>query len=236
MPASRRPNTISVFHRSACATALVTLMSVAGCSEGAGGLTEVTAALGLANAPVVISQVYGGGGNSSAPFRNDFMELFNRSAGVVSLAGWSVQYASATGTGNFASNPVTPLSGSLAPGQYFLVQQSSGGAAGVLLPAPDATGTVNMSATGGKVALVNVATGLACNGGSAPCNASQLASIIDLVGYDGANFFEGTGAAPTASNTTAVFRKNGGCADSNDNVADFVLGAPQPRNTASPTA
>lgn len=73
---------------------------------------------------IVISQVYGGGGNTSAPWRNDFIELFNRGTTTVSLAGMSVQYASATGTGNFGANPVTVLSGSLAPGQYYLVQQA----------------------------------------------------------------------------------------------------------------
>src|SRR5689334_8515203 len=75
---------------------------------------------------MVISQVYGGGGNAGAPYVNDFVELFNRGTTTVSLAGWSVQYASATGTGNFASNPITSLTGSLAPGQYMLVKQSGG--------------------------------------------------------------------------------------------------------------
>ena len=51
---------------------------------------------------VVISQVYGGGGNSGAPYTNDFIELFNRGTSTVSLAGWSIQYTSATGTGNLA--------------------------------------------------------------------------------------------------------------------------------------
>jgi predicted extracellular nuclease len=50
------------------------------------------------NAQIVISQVYGGGGNSGATYKNDFIELFNPSTSTVSLAGWSVQYASATGT------------------------------------------------------------------------------------------------------------------------------------------
>ena len=152
----------------------------------------------LAASPnIVISQVYGGGGNSGAPLRNDFVELFNRGPVSVSLAGWSIQYACATGTGNFGSNPVTPLSGTLAPGQHYLIQLASGGANGALLPAADATGTVNMSATGGKVALINVATGLACNGGSTPCSPAQLAQIVDLVGWGTANFFEGSPAAAT---------------------------------------
>src|SRR5512135_1549848 len=118
---------------------------------------------------VVISQVYGGGGNTGAPYKNDFVELFNRGATAVSVSGWSVQYASATGTGNFGSNPIALLSGTLQPGQYYLVQLA-GGSNGVPLPAPDATGTVNMSATGGKVVLVMSTTGLACNGSSTQCS------------------------------------------------------------------
>ena len=183
-------------------------------------------------AQVVISQVYGGGGNSGAPYKNDFIELFNRSGSTVSLNGWSVQYSSATGTGNFSSNPIALLSGTLAPGQYYLVQQA-GGTNGAPLPTPDASSTVNMSATGGKVILANTTAGIACNGGSTPCSPAQLAQIVDLVGYDGANFFEGTGAAPGLSNTTAGVRKDSGCEDSDDNAADFTAAAPGPRTRAS---
>src|SRR5262249_40647943 len=76
------------------------------------------AAAGAANAAgnVVISQVYGSGGNAGAPLNADYVELFNRSAAPVSLAGWSVQYASATGTGNFSANNVAQLTGSIQPG------------------------------------------------------------------------------------------------------------------------
>ncbi|MFL5800804.1 MAG: Ig-like domain-containing protein, partial [Roseiflexaceae bacterium] len=185
---------------------------------------------------VVISQIYGGGGNTSAPYTNDFIELFNRGTTTISLAGWSVQYASATGTGNFgsAANLITPLSGSLAPGQYLLVQEA-GGATGVALPTPDVTDAtpINMSATGGKVALVNTTTPLGCNGGSTPCPPAALATIVDLIGYDGANFFEGT-PAPTLSNTTAALRASNGCVDTDNNGVDFSAPAPNPRNTVSP--
>ena len=78
---------------------------------------------------IVISQVYGGGGNSGATYTHDFIELFNRGNSSVNLSGWSVQYASATGTGNFGANSgqlteLPPVI--LAPGQYFLVQESGG--------------------------------------------------------------------------------------------------------------
>jgi predicted extracellular nuclease len=191
------------------------------------------ASAALALSPdVVISQVYGGGGNAGAPLKNDFVELFNRGATSVSLSGWSIQYASATGTGNFGSNPIALLSGTLQPGQYYLVQLA-GGTNGVALPTPDATGTVNMSGTGGKVALVTSTSGLACNGGSTACTPAQLALIKDLVGWDGANFFETT-AAPATTNTTSIFRAGSGCTETDNNGADFTAAAPAPRNTASP--
>jgi predicted extracellular nuclease len=189
----------------------------------------------------VISQIYGGGGNSGAPYQNDYVELFNKSTSLVDLSGWSIQYTSATGTGNFgsATNLITPLRPGLmlSPGQYVLVQEASGGANGSPLPGPFETDTtpINMSATGGKVALVNNSTPLGCNGGSTPCSPAALASIVDLIGYDGANFFEGASAAPTISNTTADFRKSGGCQDTDNNGADFVAGAPAPRTTLTPT-
>ncbi len=186
---------------------------------------------------VVISQVYGGGGNSGAPYTNDFVEIFNRGLTLVDLTGMSIQYTSATGTGNFgsATNLITPLSGFLAPGQYVLVQEASNAAVGVPLPAPfitDAT-PINMSATGGKVALVSSTTPLGCNGGSTPCSPAALAMIVDLIGWDGANFFEGA-AAPATSNTTADLRNESGCVDTDNNSADFTAAIPAPRNTLSP--
>jgi len=183
-------------------------------------------------APITISQVYGGGGNSGAPLTHDFIELFNRSDVAQSLAGMSVQYASATGTGNLGANSgqLTELPDvTLEPGEYFLIQEA-GGTTGVPLPQPDLVdGTpINMAAGSGKVALVTGLTTLGCNGGSAPCSDAQLARIIDLVGYGTANFFEGSAAAPTLSNSTAAFRDDAGATDTNENAVDFTAAAPSP--------
>ncbi|TDK24331.1 nuclease [Luteimonas aestuarii] len=185
-----------------------------------------------ASAQVVISQVYGGGGNSGAPYTNDYVELFNSGSTPASLSGLSVQYTSATGTGNFGANTgliVVLPAATLDPGAYFLVGLA-GGTNGVALPTPDATGTINMAGAAGKVALVNSTVSLGCNGSSTPCDASQQALIVDLVGFGNANFFEGAGAAPTLSNTLAAFRDADGCTDTNDNAADFAALAPAPRN------
>lgn len=174
---------------------------------------------------VVISQIYGGGGNSGAPFRNDFVELFNRSTTAVPLAGYSVQYISATGSSSWSKFDLT---GSVAPGQYYLIQLASGGSNGVLLTAPDAAGTLALAATAGKVALVNATTALT---GACPTGAS----IVDLVGYGtNASCFEGAAPAPAPSATRAVVRAGDGCTDSDDNQADFTAAPPAPRNTASP--
>ena len=173
---------------------------------------------------VVISQVYGGGGNSGATFTHDFIELFNRGANSISLAGWSVQYASASGI----SWQVTPLSGTLAPGQYYLVQQASGGGGTTPLPTPDAAGSVAMAAGSGKIALVSSTTALSGSG------CPFAASVVDFAGYGSANCSESSSPAPELGNTTAAPRARKGCRDTNNNGNDFSESAPNPRNSASP--
>lgn len=195
---------------------------------------------GAVSPNLVISQVYGGGGNAGAPFTHDYIEIFNRGSSPASTDGWSLQYASATGTGNFGANSTQitelPTIG-VAPGQYVLVQEASQAAVGAPLPMPDVVDAtpIAMAAGSGKVALVNEAAGLPCNGGSTPCSPADLAKIVDLVGYGTANFFEGAGAAPTLTNTTAAFRAGAGCVDTDNNASDFAAAAPSPRNTASAT-
>jgi len=102
--------------------------------------------LQAASPNIVISQVYGGGGNSGATLRNDFIELFNRGTTTINVTGWTVQYASASGTSWVSMQ----LSGSIAPGHYYLVQEQQGSGGTQSLPTPDAIGSINMSATGGR--------------------------------------------------------------------------------------
>ncbi|MBX9639865.1 MAG: lamin tail domain-containing protein, partial [Mycobacteriaceae bacterium] len=177
-----------------------------------------------ASPDVVISQVYGGGGNTGATYKNDFIELYNRGTLAVSLSGWSVQYASAGGT----TWAATPLTGSIQPGQYYLIQQAIGAGGTTNLPTPDATGTIAMSGTAGKVALVTSTTALSCGGACA-----GTTSVRDFVGFGAtANNFEGSGPTPAPSNTTAVLRAGAGAIDTDNNAADFAAGAPNPRNSA----
>jgi uncharacterized protein len=189
-----------------------------------GAAVAVPRLAGATSPDIVLSQVYGGGGNTGAQYASDFIELYNRGSGSVSLSGWSVQYASAAGT----TWLVTALSGSLSPGTHYLIGEASGSSGGAALPTPDATGTTNMSASSGKVALVTSTTALTCG---SVCHAGT--GVRDFVGYGSANDFEGTAAAPTLSNTTADLRAAAGATDTDNNAADFATGAPNPRNRAS---
>ena len=185
------------------------------------------AILGLAAAPtnaaVVISQVYGGGGNSGATLKHDFIEIFNAGNSTESIGGWSVQYASASGsTWQFTA---IPAGTTLAAGRYYLIRQAagSGGTVDVL---GDLIGTLAMSGTSGKVALAASQSALA---GSAPTG------VLDIVSYGAANATE-RNATPALTNTTAALRNGGGCTDSNNNSADFSLSAPAPRSSVTPAA
>jgi Lamin Tail Domain len=186
----------------------------------------VPAAGGSGTSGVVISQIFGGGGNAGAPFTNDYVEVFNRGTSPVSLSGWSVQYATAAGT----SWQATPLTGTIQPGAHQLVQLA-GGADGAALPAPDATGTTNLSSTSGKVALVRDTAALTCGAAVGSCSAVTL--VEDLVGYGTAGDYEGSAAAPGLSSTTAAVRAGDGCTDTDVNSADFAAGAPAPRNSST---
>jgi Lamin Tail Domain/Secretion system C-terminal sorting domain len=107
---------------------------------------------------VLLSEVYGGGGNAGAAFTRDFIEITNYGSSSVDISGWSVQYASATSTTAAWSVTAIPPSTILAPGATFLVCEASGGAVGATISTCGITGTINMSATAGKVILANNTT------------------------------------------------------------------------------
>jgi uncharacterized protein len=176
------------------------------------GAMLVAAPAQALSANVVISEVYGGGGNSGAIWTNDFVELYNRSDAVVDVNGWLVQYYSAAGT---APAPGTAtLRGSVAPHHTYLVQMAAG--ANLLatpLPTPDAIGTAGMSGTSGRIDL----------------RLADTTTVVDRVGYGTATTAEGS-PAPGLSNTTSATR-SGPCIDTDDNSWDFVATEPTPENS-----
>lgn len=170
---------------------------------------------------LVISQVYGGGGNSGAVLKYDYIELFNRGAGPATLNGHSVQYA-ATGSSTWAAVALPNVS--IPAGGHYLVQLAAGTSmTSVDLPVTaDFVVTMpNMSGSNGKVALVSSITPLTC--GTMPGSCAAAGGVVDMVGYGTASDFEGSAAAPGLATNTVDVRAAAGCQDTNQNGADFAI-------------
>lgn len=203
-------------------------------------IVAALAALALAFAPgahvaqasasgIVISALNGGGGNLGADFTHDYIELFNAGSTSVDISNWSVQYASSGG--DTWQMSVIPASTTLQAGQYYLIQEAAGSGNGVALPTPDLTASpvIFMGSTNGKAALFN--TNVLFDGSDDPTTSPNY---VDFVGYGSASRYEGTGAAPTLSNSNDGVRASSGCQDTDDNSADFAaVSVFTPRNTAS---
>ena len=178
---------------------------------------------------LVISQVYGAGGNGGSTIKQDFVELFNPTNAPISTAGMTLQYTSASGTfSGSGANVFYALPTKTIPAySYFLVQMAQGTGGTVDLSSPDATGAIALAGSAGKIALASNSTAVA---------SPTAANVIDLVGYGttGTGNFEGSGGTPALTPTTSAFRKNGGCTDTNSNANDFTTGTAAPRNSASP--
>jgi hypothetical protein len=202
------------------------------------GATEVTRELnGTATAAattgeVIITEVYGGGGNQFASFKNDFIELYNTTDNPVNISGWSVQYYAATGTGT-TTNRIDITTGTIPAKGYFLVQASSGGSTSLDLPTSDVSGTISLSSTSGKVILYNTTE-------PQTIDASSLASItgnpnyVDYVPYGKSAIpIYGSAMSVDTSNPFSAQRKSsaGVYAYSGDIGNDFEVAYPTPQNT-----
>ncbi|WP_116246051.1 endonuclease/exonuclease/phosphatase family protein [Nocardiopsis sp. FIRDI 009] len=177
----------------------------------------------------VISEVYGGGGNSGAELRHDFVELGNPTDAAVTLDGWSVQYLPATPSSGTRVQ-VTDLGGAVGAGEHYLVRLGQGAGGSVDLPTPDAAGGTAMSARSGAVLLVQGTDPVTCRT-AAECAAEE--GVVDIVGYGDAVVFEGSPAA-RLSNTTSAARDDA-FTDTGNNAADLTAGAPTPTNAAGET-
>ncbi|MDZ4774781.1 MAG: GEVED domain-containing protein, partial [Planctomycetota bacterium] len=193
---------------------------------------------------VVISQIYGGGGNAGATFNRDFVELHNRGNTAVPIAGFSLQYAASTGSTFSSTTQMVRLTGAVAipAGGYFLVATTTSGTVGAVISADllaAAGNLVDMAAAGGKVFLVSNQTLLTPNQHQfSPVQMAAL-GVVDMVGYGQTTItslhtgWEGRGPAPVLSATLAAFRRNNGCQETHDNQLDFTAALPAPRNLSS---
>lgn len=160
---------------------------------------------------IVISEVYGGGGNNGSVFANDSVELYNPTAAPVNVSGWVIEQQAANG--NVGSRHT--LTGTIPAGSYYLVAGTAGANATGALPTPDETSTLGFSGTNASAVLRNGA------------------SVVDLVGWGGAKNVEKSPAAAT-TNATSVARTNP-AVDTDNNATDFTVGAPTPQGTGGGT-
>jgi len=177
---------------------------------------------------VVIAEVYGGGG-ATGTYRYDYVVLYNSSDLSYDLSAWSLQYY------NGSTWEVTPLSGTISAGAYYLIQLNDGGSGADLPETPSVIGSTDIGVTDGEVALVNSTTALT---GSNPLSSNS--TIIDFIGYGSAVGYEGTvGAATSPGETSSIRRKDntggdtygtsGSGWDSNNNGGNFYSqGSPSP--------
>ncbi|MDE1154932.1 MAG: lamin tail domain-containing protein [Acidobacteriaceae bacterium] len=182
---------------------------------------------------IVISQVYGAGGNSGALLNADFVELFNVSNSTQSLDGYAIQYAAAAST-TLPTVTALPSGISLKPGQYYLIAATAG-TTGSSFTADDTESTIAFGAAAGKVFLTNTTTKL-----TSVCPGSG-GSVVDFVAYGTTvSCSEGaasgaSAAAPATSAILADIRKSS-CTDTDNNAADFQAVTPAPRNSSTTLA
>jgi len=188
--------------------------------------------IGSQETGVVISQIYGAGGILNAIYNRDYIELYNQGASPVDLNGWSLQYASATGSNWF----IHILNGIIPPKRYFLVTKSIGRTNASVLNNAIITGNLFLSSIEGKIALksdINILEG------TQPFSTGAQ-NIIDFIGYglstgtNAVSDYKGDGPAPRIPNSQlAIFRKLNGSYNTNNNSGDFYFAYPTPRSTGN---
>ena len=151
------------------------------------------------------------------------VELHNPGTTPAQLDGWSLQLASGSGTRWIAN----PLKGAIPAKGYYLIALAGGNYA-YNLPKADASGSYDLAAKQGKVALMRTTTPLAI---ASPLGLSHLS---DFVGYGTVNAYEGSNPAIAPDRYYAIFRANAGATDTNNNYQDFGWNYAAPRNSATP--
>ncbi|HEX8291712.1 MAG TPA: Calx-beta domain-containing protein [Pyrinomonadaceae bacterium] len=223
-PAHRRLLTLALFAVMAFAAIAVSPSAAAAQTQGSPDL--------------VISQVYTRGGEPGATYRNDFIELFNRSNAAVDLNNYIFQVVV-----NSPSNPpnaistvtirfVTAGGTFMAPGAYRLFRFGSRGEDGAPVGGSDFS-DLNLPGGTGRIALIKGAgAGTPTNSFvRSGCAAGVDPSLADFFSYGPDICAEGGANFPAPTVTTAALRNNDGCNDTDAAVSDFTNAAPNPRTS-----
>ncbi|MHB8579681.1 MAG: lamin tail domain-containing protein [Ignavibacteriaceae bacterium] len=173
---------------------------------------------------VVIAEVYPGGGNTGAFYKQDYIVLYNPTSSPVNLSSWSIQYAPATDNGTGWRS--TALSGFIQANSYYLIQERAGTKVGAELPlTPNLIDSIALSSTGGKIALVSSLDNLLVQ------DPNGVTNVMDFIGYGSTVNAAETKYVSAPDNNQSLRRKdnnglntygtNGSGWDSDNNSLDF---------------
>lgn len=194
---------------------------------------------------VVISGVYGGGGNSGSSYLNDYVELYNNTDANIDLSGYGLYYVAAAGTSSSANNSFEFPAGSTIGAKKFALVKAAKGAG----TQPEWSLTFDFDASGssgsnfgmaggnGKVLLLSTFANLSASG-SIPNSLSGIQAMANYVDY----MPYGETSVPVFGSTTAVLTNstaakricNNGIVYTFDVGADFEIvtaDADAPRNS-----
>jgi predicted extracellular nuclease len=190
-----------------------------------GGALLAPASANTSGTGLVISEVYGAGGNGGATYNADYVELYNPTGSAISVVGDYIHYRSA---GGGSGGSPAALSGSVPPHGHYLIQMGSASATnGAALPTPDAGPFgFSMAQAGGQVFLLDDSTAITATG-----DMKDVAHVIDMVGAAGSNTFE-TAPAGTATTVNSLQRDASGT-DSDNNTNDFAVKPADPQDSGS---
>lgn len=201
------------------------LAALTGATLGIAALAVTPAQANPAGTGLVISEVFGAGGNNGALINADFVELYNPTDGAIDLNGLSIHYRALAGASGGAPYA---LAGEVPSHAHWLIQMGAVGANGAALPTPDSVAlpSFSMAGPGGQVYLLNGTTEITTNGDTV---GNPL--VVDMVGLNNSTSFE-TASGPTTTGDLSANRDASGT-DTDNNAADFTLAAPTPTNSGT---
>jgi hypothetical protein len=210
----------------------VKILSLAVAIAGVFAISSPARAQSVADSNIRISQIYTRGGEAGATYQNDFIELYNRGNTLVDINGWTLSITTSEGFSSSQLNIRFLSSGSVpfVPGTHMLFTFTTGGANGQPLDGDFPVPFVSLGSASGQIVLLAKDKTLPAG---CPASPDLTGAVVDYVGYGTAACFEGAVALTPPANKSLT-RINGGCTDTNNNLADFSFADPNPRRLTSP--